>query len=101
MTKASVRPFLGKPCLVCWRDPESDSGWTEKGLGDETRPVETLGWPLGFNARGEFVVASSRGCRNGEVGDRNVIPLPLIERIVEVAPHPHQDEPGRERLGDR
>jgi len=84
MTKAKIRKLLGKRAMVCWRDPQTEAAWTSKPLKTITAPAESLGWLVGFNPRGELVLAADRNCSgtsDGEYGATTAIPTSLIESI--------------------
>jgi len=89
MTREQIEPLLGKPCLLCWRDPVGRPGWTDSPLDDETARAETLCWPVGFNARGELIVSGSR-CGDEDAGDRNAIPISLVESATPLVADPHK-----------
>lgn len=95
MKRTGLKPFLGKPCRVVWRDPTGRSGWTDKPLSDETACIESLCWPIGFNARGELIIAASRGASDKDAGDRNAIPVSLVESVELLGPHPNRKAPRR------
>ena len=82
MTKAKIRPHIGQSCLVRWRNPQSEDGWSDDPLSVTSATVETLCWPQGFNPLGELVVAASRAGKDR--GDRTAIPCALVYEIVPV-----------------
>ena len=85
MTRGEIKKFIGKPVLLRWRDPTGRSGWTDAPLKAESTSAETLCRIVGFNARGEIITASTRAS-DGDVSDRNAIPLALVESVEELAP---------------
>ncbi len=85
MTKAQVKPFIGLTVAVMWRDPAGESGWSMSPLELTTASAETLGRILGYNDRGELIIAASRTA-DGGYGDRTAIPLACVDSITLLAP---------------
>ena len=85
MTRSALKKFVGKVVHVTWRDPTGKSGWTDEPLKDHSAPSETWGLIVGFNDRKELIMAGSR-TEDGDVSDRNAIPLALIESVEEFVP---------------
>jgi len=96
MTQDELKPLVGRLVAIRWRDPTGRSGWTEKPLADTTQERQTWGRVIGFNWRGELVVASTEGVdeSDNDVGDRNVFPVALIEGValLEVVPYQKQEK---------
>jgi hypothetical protein len=85
VTRGALKKFIGKMCLLRWRDPSGEPGWTAAPLKSETTAAETLCWLRGFNGRGEVITVSTQSA-DGEVSDRNAIPVALVESVEELGP---------------
>ena len=83
MTKAEARKYIGQAAIVYWRDPQGFCEGTSSPLSKESGTADTLARVIGLNARGELVIASTRG-GDGDVSDLNAIPLACVEKIVKI-----------------
>jgi len=83
MTHAKLAKLTGNLLHVVWRDPTSLAGWSEHPLEHETAEAQTFGFLVGFNGRGEAVIASTISAQS--MSELTALPIGCIEKAEVVS----------------